>query len=143
MIYVCRLDDSLFRHIGKQQITDLILISNETSIETAQPEYTQNVYAIILGFFKNLKQLSILSSSVNDYPPLSLYTLSTMTFSSWTLIKLCINVSDFDDCLKLLDGRLKQLTTFIVQINYIKDQISTSGNMVSLCDVSFLLLSCI
>ena len=41
-------------------------------------------------------------------------------------------------CLALLDGRLKQLTTFIVQVDVISDRISTSYNMVSLC---FVLLS--
>ncbi|CAF4198518.1 unnamed protein product, partial [Rotaria sordida] len=30
-------------------------------------------------------------------------------------------VHNFDDCLCLLDGRLSQLHTFIVQVNYIED----------------------
>ncbi|CAF1473202.1 unnamed protein product [Rotaria sordida] len=79
------IDDSLFGHIFKQQITDLVL------------------------------HLSIVSASINDYPPLSLYISPPLTFSSSTLTKLCINVHAFDDCLSLLDGRFKQLTTFIVQ----------------------------
>ncbi len=54
-----------------------------------------------------------------------------MTFSSSTLTKLCINVYSFDDCLALLDGRLKQLTTFVVQANYIQHWIPRSYNMVS------------
>ncbi|CAF1240033.1 unnamed protein product [Rotaria sordida] len=56
-----------------------------------------------------------MSSSINDYPPLSLYISQPLTFSSSTLTKLCIIVNDFDDCLALLDGPFKQLTVFIVQ----------------------------
>ncbi|CAF2868151.1 unnamed protein product [Rotaria sp. Silwood2] len=56
-----------------------------------------------------------MSSSINDYPPLSLYISPPLTFSSSTLTKLCISVNDLDDCLALLDGRFKQLTAFIVQ----------------------------
>ncbi|CAF1663866.1 unnamed protein product, partial [Rotaria sordida] len=109
------IDDSLFGHIFKQQITDLVLVSNDNNIEITQKEYTKDVYAIIFTFFENLKHLSIVSASINDYPPLSLYISPPLTFSSSTLTKLCINVHAFDDCLALLDGRFKQLTTFIVQ----------------------------
>ncbi|CAM4808853.1 unnamed protein product [Rotaria magnacalcarata] len=123
------IDDSLFGHICKQQITDLILVSNDNNIEITQKEYTKDVYAVIFTFFEKLKHLSIVSASTNDYPSLSLYISPPLTFSSSTLTKLCINVNNFDDCLTLLDGRFKQLTTFIVQINYIYDQISRSYNM--------------
>ncbi|CAF3466161.1 unnamed protein product [Rotaria socialis] len=126
------LDDSLFRHICKQQITDLTLISNENNSEITLTDYTMNVYLIILSFFKNLKHLSILSSSIDGYPPLSLHNLPSTIFSSSTLTKLCINVNDFGDCLALLDGRLKQLTTFIVQTKYIENVSLQSYDMVSL-----------
>jgi hypothetical protein len=56
-----------------------------------------------------------------------------VTFSSLTLTKLCIHVHSFDDCLVLLDGRLKQLTKFIVEVDYIYN--STSLNTVSLCSM--------
>ncbi|CAF0850912.1 unnamed protein product [Rotaria sordida] len=36
---------------------------------------------------------------------------------------------DINDCLSILDGRLKQLTTFIVQLKYIGDSSSISRNM--------------
>lgn len=128
------LDDSLIRHIDKQKITDLILISNENNIDIDIPrsQYTKNVYAIILNLFVNLKHLSIVQSSVvYDYPSLSLYDLPPTTFSSLILTKLCINVNHFLDCLALLDGRLKNLTIFNVQINDIPHSISTSYNTVS------------
>ncbi|CAF4057158.1 unnamed protein product [Rotaria sordida] len=93
------IDDSLFEHIDKQQITDLVL------------------------------HLSIFPSSINDYPPLSLYISPPLIFSSSTLTKLCININDFYDCFALLDGRFKQLNRFIVQIKYTYYRTSTPPNM--------------
>jgi hypothetical protein len=46
----------------------------------------------------------------------SLRHLPLTTCSSLTICKLCVLVDRFEDCLGLLDGRLKQLTTFIVSI---------------------------
>ncbi|CAM4798896.1 unnamed protein product [Rotaria magnacalcarata] len=134
-------DNSLFQHIDQQQITDLILISNENYIEQVLTKDTNNVYVTILDFFKNLNHLSILPSSVNDYPPLSLYCLPPMTFSSSILTELCINTNNFDDCLALLDGRLKQLTSLILQVNYIY-KTSTSYNMDPLPNLECFSLTC-
>ncbi|CAF0957244.1 unnamed protein product [Rotaria sordida] len=123
------MDDTLFGNISKEQITDLILIIKDNKSGIAIEEYTKNVYAVILAFFKNLQHLTIVvSSSIDNYPRLSLRNLPPMTFSSSTLTKLHINVNDFNDVRALLDGRLKQLTTFIVQVEYISDWISTSHN---------------
>jgi hypothetical protein len=94
--------------------------------------YTANVYAPILTFFKNLKHLSIFESSITDYPPLSICDLPSTTFSSSILTELCIDVYKFDDCLYLLDGRLKQLSTFIVRIYHIDDHSWTFHKTVSL-----------
>jgi hypothetical protein len=132
------LDHPIFRHICKQQITDVILIINENNCKISWKSYTRNVYAFSLTFFANLKHLTIVPSSINKYPRFSLYDLPPTTFFSSILTKLCVNVDDFDDCLALLDGRLKQLITFTIQIIPISDLISTSYNMVSLC---FALLS--
>ncbi|CAF4381357.1 unnamed protein product [Rotaria sp. Silwood2] len=129
------IDDFLFGHICKQQITDLVLVVNENNIEITEEDYTKNVYAIILDFFENVKHLTIAmpstkhySGSTTSYPCLSLYKLPPMTFSSSTLTKLCINVHDINDVRSLLDGRLKQLTTLIVQVEFIMDLRSTSYN---------------
>ncbi len=100
--------------------------------------YTSDVYAHILPLFKNLKHLTIVSSSLNEYPPLSVFALPATTYYSSTLTLFCINVLLFEDCLSLLDGRLKQLSTFIVQIHHI-DLKFTRRNKVSsyyLVDVS-------
>jgi hypothetical protein len=94
-------------------------------------DYTRNVYAHILNFCKNLKHLNIIAPSVASYPGLSLCHLPSTTFFSLILTHLCINVNTFDDCLYVLDGRLKQLTTFIVTVYFIDESLSIVHNMVS------------
>jgi hypothetical protein len=95
------------------------------------PDYTKNVYAHILIFFEHLKYLSIVNSTMDGCPPLSLNDCPSTTFYSSTLTKLCIEVNNFEDCLCLLDGRLKQLNTFIVQIHDIDNHSSIMHNIVS------------
>jgi len=129
--YFC-LDESRLRHIFQQQITDLILRNNDNNymIESLK-NYTMNVYGHILSFFKNLQHFSIIETFDVIYPGLSLCDLPSTTFFSSNLTYLCINVMTFDDCLYLLDGRLKQLTTFIVEIYSINNLPSIVHNMVS------------
>ena len=47
--------------------------------------------------------------------------LSSTTFSSSSIVDLRITMTNFDDCRYLLDGRLSQLHTFIVSLDYIYD----------------------
>jgi hypothetical protein len=64
-------------------------------------------------------------------PCLSLVNLPSNTFHSSTLTYLCIDMYTLDDCLYLLDGRLKQLTTLIVRLNFIDNSSSIIHNIVS------------
>ncbi|CAM4980446.1 unnamed protein product [Rotaria socialis] len=68
-------------------------------------------------FFQSLKILKIIASSEYDYPSLVIWNHQSTTCFSSTLTVLCITVFGFDHCLLLLDGRLKQLTTFKVQVH--------------------------
>ncbi|CAF4470660.1 unnamed protein product, partial [Rotaria sp. Silwood2] len=62
-------DDSVFRSIFKDRITDLILHNNDEYINEELSEiYTKNIYAHIMVLFQNLKHLTIVTSSVNEYP---------------------------------------------------------------------------
>ncbi|CAF5013446.1 unnamed protein product, partial [Rotaria sp. Silwood1] len=123
-------DQSIFQHIFKHQITELILEnSDQDSWIILSQQYTENVYARILTFFENLTHLSIVkSSSISGYPPLSIRGLPSTIFFSSILTKLDINVESINDCFHLLDGRLKQLTTFIVQIESIDNNSRTVHN---------------
>ena len=91
-------------------------------------DYTKNVYANILNFFKNLKHLNIIGPYV---PGLSLCNLPSTTFYSAILTHLCMNVATLDDCLYLLDGRLKRLTTFNVTVYSIDNSSTIVHNMVN------------
>ncbi|CAF4666404.1 unnamed protein product, partial [Rotaria sp. Silwood2] len=121
--------ESPFRHIFQQQITDLILVFENDFNEISVKHYTTDVYEYILKFFKNLKNLSIIESFPHFSPPLALYNLPLTTFFSSTLNKLCIDLMNYEDCLALLDGRLKQLTTLIVVICDMEYQSSNVYNM--------------
>ncbi|CAF4128881.1 unnamed protein product [Rotaria sordida] len=130
-------DESIFQYIFKYQIKELILENNDyyNCIEgtIVLKEYTKNVYLLIMNLFKNLKSLTIVpSSSIINYPPLFIHDLPSTTFCSSILTNLCINVNSLDDCLYLLDGRLKQLTTFIVQVDCINNDSSIIYNTVSI-----------
>ncbi len=93
---------------------------------------TKNVYARIVSFCKNLINFNIDHSCYINCPLLSFSNLPSTTFVSSTLTKLSAAVNDFEDCLCLLDGRLKQLSSFTVTINTCKNPASTMPNSVSL-----------
>jgi hypothetical protein len=126
------LDQSSLRSIFQDQITNLILINDDDHIKDHGSIYTSKIYAHILNFFKNLKVLNIIETSVMSYPALSLCYLPSNTFSSSILTELHINVETFNDCLYLLDGRLKQLTRLSVTVDHVPKSISIINSMVSL-----------
>ncbi len=88
---------------------------------------TKYVYEYTLKFFQNLKFLSV----VGCMQLLSIKSISSTTWLSLNLNKLCVDIYSFEDCLALLDGRLTQLSTFIVDIIWPDDEFSTIYNMVS------------
>jgi hypothetical protein len=126
------LDHSSLRSIFQEQITNLILINDDEHVKDHGSIYTSKIYAHILNFFKNLKVLNIIETSVMSYPALSLCYLPSNTFSSSILTELHINVETFNDCLYLLDGRLKQLTRLSVTVDHVPKSISIINSMVSL-----------
>ncbi|CAF4377293.1 unnamed protein product [Rotaria magnacalcarata] len=72
--------DSTFQHIVKHQLTDLILHDNDEYLYSPLPSVrSRNVYSDIFALFENLKCLTIVSSSVNNYPPLSVYHQQSTT----------------------------------------------------------------
>ncbi|CAF1297643.1 unnamed protein product [Adineta steineri] len=108
-------NESRLQYIFQQQITDLILVNvDKYNMAVSLENYTRNVYVHILNFCENLTHLTVTGTS---YPALSLCHLPSNTFSSSILTYLNITVRTLDDCLYLLDGRLKQLTILIVEIS--------------------------
>jgi hypothetical protein len=61
--------------------------------------------------------------------------LPSTTFYSSNIFYLNVRVSNFDDCLCLLDERVTQLHTFIVKIDYIENSSMTLDNKVKNFDL--------
>jgi hypothetical protein len=100
----------------KQQIKKLHLINEDTERGVGSlRDYTKSVYAQIFTCFDNLEHLNISQTSARAYPGVFVRYIPPNAFSS-TLTYLYINVGTLTDCLCLLDGHLKQLTTLIVRI---------------------------
>ena len=104
------LEQSSFPRVFRQQITDLIIIYRYDLVISTDMRFFRHLQHYILKYFENLEHLSITGApsvlSLRDFP--------LTAFSSSTLQKLCVWVNYFEDCLGLLDGRLKHLTTLTV-----------------------------
>jgi len=112
------LDDSSVARLFKEQIKTLILIPSYCKTASLMELFTE-ACARIIDLCQNLMYLDVNRSSHNDSARLSICNLPRTTFFSSTLVILYANVANFDDCLCLLDGRLTQLTEFIVDIKSI------------------------
>ncbi|CAF4045948.1 unnamed protein product, partial [Rotaria sordida] len=125
--------------IFREQITVLTLINDDKyKKQRSLKNYSLYVYSFIFTLFENLKKLSITGGSFgSSYPGLSLRDLPFTTFSSPILTHLYINVDNFDDCLYLLDGRLRQLTTLCVTVYTVKSSSEIVHNMDKLCNLKY------
>ncbi|CAF0787662.1 unnamed protein product [Adineta steineri] len=123
-------DDSPFGQILKQQITQLDLFYNKSGYLSGSSKlYTKTVYAPILSHCEKLQHLNVISPPGLTYISLSLSFLPSNTFSSSTLTYLCIIVSTFDDFVYLLDGRLRNLNTLIVEFRLMDTDSSITHNL--------------
>ena len=99
------------------------MISDEIPDESTVKILT-DIYIQIFGIFTNLKYLDL---DGNDCCPFSgslLTGLSFRTCFSLSIVHLRIKMQNIDDCLYLLDGRLSQLHTLIVNLDYIHDPVN-------------------
>jgi hypothetical protein len=90
------------------------------------------VYAPILTYCEKLQNLNVTSPLGFTYISLSLHYLPSDTFFSSTLTYLRINVATFVDFVYLLDGRLKNLSTLIVEFRLMGTDLSVIHNLVSM-----------
>ncbi|CAF1202954.1 unnamed protein product [Rotaria sordida] len=135
-------DESTLRHIFKQEIKKLYLINkdHERTVESLKV-YIETVYEYILTYFEKLEYLNIIETSICAYPGLSIRYLSSNIFSSSILTYLSINVGTLTDCIYLLDGRLKQLNTFIIRIYQMDLDSSIVHNLISIFYLFSIILS--
>ncbi|CAF1534006.1 unnamed protein product [Rotaria magnacalcarata] len=129
---------SSVHRIFPQHITDLILVYKDSRHIFSMEQNTKELHKNILNFFRNLQHLSLDGSCLF----LSFRNLPLTTWYASNLKKLCIAVKRFDDCLALLDGRLKELTTFILDICTVNNNISTVYNMDDLPNLKCFSLTC-
>ncbi|CAF4076011.1 unnamed protein product [Rotaria sordida] len=120
-------NDSPFARLLKQQITYLHLSFSEDSLSISTIDLSKNVYAKIFALVKKLTTL-IFGNSTLYQCPLSLHNIPSNMCHSSILLILSITVSTFDEYLALLDGRLSQLSTFIVAICHIDHSSLLIGN---------------
>ncbi len=83
-----------------------------------------------IRLFTVCKKLRYLFFINNIDVQLSLRNFPTNACCSSTLCHLIIDLVTFDDCLYLLDGRLNQLTKFIVEIEDIEESSLVIDNTV-------------
>ncbi len=115
------LEKSSFIQAFKHKISDLIVTINQDIATDSKENLLIDMYASSLALFTNLKHLDVDISNPHYHSQSFLCDLPSTTCRSSSIVYLRIKVNTFDDCLCLLDGRLSQLHTFIVKVDYICD----------------------
>lgn len=111
------LEGSSVAHLFQEQITHITIKTNN-DILTYQS--LTDTCARILAICKKLSYLDMNQWIKENCAALSLCDRPPNICFSSHLRTLSINVKIFDDCLCLLDGRLEQLYSFTVNIQFIK-----------------------
>ncbi|CAF1997646.1 unnamed protein product [Rotaria magnacalcarata] len=125
----------------KNQISSLIIDINTNGEQSLTGNENTLLFTRIFTTFTNLRLLNIGPSSI-CYQHLS-FDLSPPTVISSTLLELHVCLSEFHDCLHLLDGRFNQLRIFHVKIDFIelsslifnnKEKLSNLRSFTLFCD---------
>ena len=119
-------DECTVGQIFKKQITHLTIRTSE--------KCERDIYTQIISFFEKLTDFHVDYSSDITCPILSIRDQPSTTFFSSILTKLSILVHYLEDCLCLLDGRLKQLSSFTVSVFICKNVSLPMTNFVSLIE---------
>ncbi|CAF2520460.1 unnamed protein product [Rotaria sp. Silwood2] len=106
--------DTILRHFLADQITHLNVNIYYEIIPNLFRYNTSNIFSFLLSFCKHLVELTFNQYLCDTTLEFSLYNVPLTNCVSSTLTKLEIIVRNFDDCLYLLDGRLKCLSILII-----------------------------
>ena len=102
-------------------MSDLVVTISNTFPDNSMENLLIDIYSNIFAYLTNLKYLDLnVDNTYSTRRPL-LSGLSSTTYFSANTVHLRIRMHDLDDCLCLLDGRLSQLQTFIIDLDYIYD----------------------
>ncbi|CAF4160160.1 unnamed protein product [Rotaria sp. Silwood2] len=111
---------SLFIRAYKHQISHLTMTLTDISCNKSTEITIGQTYVAIFSWLSNLQYLDLDSIDGNLYSRRLLSGLSPTRCYSSTVAHLRIRIHNFDDCLCLLDGRLRQLHTLIVKLDYVR-----------------------
>jgi len=91
-----------------------------------------NIIALILSLCKQLTVLNFCDMFIKRKWNFPAFFLPSEISRSSTLTKLKVNVVYFGDCLLLLDGRFQNLSTLIINVTYVREQLPEENIEVSL-----------
>jgi hypothetical protein len=122
-------DNLILRDLLNKQITHL-------NFDIKKPaEYcsktVSKILVLILSLCEKLTDLNFGDMFLTRKCLTGAFNLRSENIMSSTLIKLKINVSNFLDCLFLLDGRFESLSTLIINVADIFDPVIDIGGRVS------------
>ncbi|CAF2114504.1 unnamed protein product [Rotaria magnacalcarata] len=132
-------DTILFRLLTNQ-ITQ-IQVNTVDNIREISEGNELNILSLILSIGKYLTDVTFTHWWHNQGITFSFFNLTSTTCVSSSLTKLIILVQTFDDCLYLLDGRLKYLSILIISIIKINDSSSNIDNTKKLPKLKYFSLS--
>jgi hypothetical protein len=114
------LEESPCIYILKHQLSHLIATIIGDAGNDSGRALLSAAYFRIFDMCSNLKYLEVIAIDKSIGRSL-LNGLPSTTWSSSTLVDLRIRMNNFQDCLCLLDGRLTQLHTLYLTLDYIYD----------------------
>jgi len=117
LLYLC-LDGNIFTDLMKNQILSLIIGIGQNRKQTSTKNENTIMFTNLFTMFTNLQYLNFDSSSID--PQYISFEISPPIFISSTFLELHVHVTDFNDCLYLLDGRFDQLRALYVNISCIR-----------------------
>ncbi|CAF0811928.1 unnamed protein product [Adineta ricciae] len=118
-------NNTIFRQLLHQQITCLTIDIKDQPTEPS----SEALWLILTSVVSLCKQLKKLSIGQFDYrTTICTFDFSSTNFKSSILTQLIINLESFNDCLYLLDGRFRCLSTLIVNIDIISSTSETIDN---------------
>jgi hypothetical protein len=98
-----------------------------------------NIFVRILSIGKRLIKLNFCASCRYRHLFVRIANLRSTSWISSTLTTLKMNFAVFNDCLRLLDGRLSCLSTLIIHVEWIipaKSNIRNTVNLISMICLS-------
>jgi hypothetical protein len=113
---------SILHYLLSEQIQHVnIDISYDRKLKSSK--VVSKIFRLILSGCKRLISLNFCQLFFDRKTPICISNLPSTSYTSSTLTKLKVNFFTFHDCLYLLDGNLKCLSTLIIHVEQISPSI--------------------